>query len=323
MRIALIGAVRSTEATLVRLLAHGMDVVAVFGYRAPDVSRVSGYVDLEPVARSAGVEFWPFRSINEPSTVDRIRACDADVLFVVGLSQLVGRDVLSCARRGAVGYHPTALPEGRGRAPIAWLVLERRAGASTFFELTLSADDGAVFVQEPFSVDEEDDATRVEAKVLQSLEVALDRWLPQLKKGEWRSEPQREDAATYFGRRSPEDGVIDWRASADDIDRLVKASSRPHPGAFTYRAQEKVLVWRSRVERSLRIRGVRGRILSVSPDGAALVQAGDGLIWLLEYGNAGSGSMAPLRVGEKLGYDTDIELHEIMCRLRKLEEKGH
>lgn len=320
MRIVLIGAVRSSEVALRRLLAHGVEVAGVFGYRAPDVSQVSGYVDLEPLARSAGVPFYPFRSVNAPEIVAAVRSLSADVLFVVGLSQLVGAELLRSARLGGVGYHPTALPHGRGRAPIAWLVLEQRDGASTLFELTEGTDAGGIFVQEPFAVAEDDDASAVESKVLSSLERALDKWLPRLKNGEWNPVAQDEQHATYYGKRAPEDGLIDWRSSAREIDRLVKASTRPHPGAFTYRKDERLIVWRSKVETNLPIRGVRGRVLAVNGV-EALVQAGEGLLWLLEYEGA-DGHLEPLRVGEKLGYDTEIALNALMRRLAKLEEKS-
>jgi methionyl-tRNA formyltransferase len=318
MRIVLIGAVRSTEATLERLIAHGMNVVGVFGYRAPDVSSVSGYADLEPAARAVGIPFHGFRSVNDAKVIDAVRALDADLLFVVGLSQLVGAPLMQCARNGAVGYHPTALPEGRGRAPIAWMVLERRAGASTFFQLTTGADEGCILVQRGFEVSEDDDAGAVERKVLATLREALDAWLPRLKAGEWRPVPQQDALATHYGRRTPEDGLIDWHTPALAIDRLVKASSRPHPGAFTYRAGEKLLVWRSRRERGLRVRGVTGRILRLADDGAALVQTGRGLLWLLECETAAD-ARPVLKVGEKLGFDVQIELHAMLGRLARLE----
>jgi methionyl-tRNA formyltransferase len=321
MRIVLIGAVRSSEATLKRLIAHGMRPVAVFGYRPADASVVSGYVDLEPAARGAGIPFHSFRLANDPTTVEAVRGYAPDVLFAVGLSQLIGPQLMSAAVRGSVGYHPTALPEGRGRAPIAWLVLERRSGASTFFELTAEADAGGIFVQEPFVVDELDDAASVEAKVLRSLESALDRWLPRLKQAEWLPQPQHHAVATYYGKRAPEDGLLRWSEPAETLDRLIKASTRPHPGAFTFRERDKLLVWRSKLERDLRFRGVPGRVLLTENSGAALVQTGNGLLWLIEY-EAIAGKSAPLRVGERLGLDPETEIHSLLGRLARLEERS-
>jgi methionyl-tRNA formyltransferase len=38
---------------------------------------------------------------------------------------------------------------------------------------------------------------------------------------------------SYFGRRTPEDGRIDWRGGARAIHDLVRAVAPPFPGAFT------------------------------------------------------------------------------------------
>jgi methionyl-tRNA formyltransferase len=40
-------------------------------------------------------------------------------------------------------------------------------------------------------------------------------------------------AGSYFGRRRPEDGRIDWRCGARAIHDLVRAVAPPFPGAFT------------------------------------------------------------------------------------------
>lgn len=319
MRIVLIGAVHSTEATLERLVTHGMQLVAVFGYEPADATNVSGYVNLGPAARAANVPFHRFRSVNEPAVVAAVQSYAPDVLFVVGLSQLVGTELMSVARRGAVGYHPTALPEGRGRAPIAWLVLDRRSGASTFFELTPGADEGGIFVQEHFNVDEADDASSVESKVLDSLRRALDRWLPQLKRSEWNPVPQAHERATYYGRRAPEDGLLRWHDPAAALDRLIKASTRPHPGAFTFRGGKRLIVWRSSLAGGREMRGVTGRVLEIDQSGQVLVQTGSGLLWLVEFEIAEGQS--PLRVGEKLGYEPEVEIHSLLDRLSKIEER--
>jgi methionyl-tRNA formyltransferase len=57
--------------------------------------------------------------------------------------------------------------------------------------------------------------------------------------------PQDGKAATFYARRAPLDGCIDWSNTAKDIDRLIKASTSPHPGAFSFYGNNKVLVWKS------------------------------------------------------------------------------
>ncbi len=71
----------------------------------------------------------------------------------------------------------------------------------------------------------------------------LDVCLPAIKDGSATRTPQNHQEATYFGGRTAEDGAIDWSQSATAIHNLVRAVSRPYPGAFTYAGQRKLLIW--------------------------------------------------------------------------------
>jgi len=47
--------------------------------------------------------------------------------------------------------------------------------------------------------------------------------------------------------RSPRNGEIDWNQSAIDIDRLVRATSKPFDGAYTFIGLEKMIVWKAHI----------------------------------------------------------------------------
>jgi methionyl-tRNA formyltransferase len=47
--------------------------------------------------------------------------------------------------------------------------------------------------------------------------------------------------------RMPEDAYIEWSRPAEDVARLVRASSEPFDGAYTYLDGEKLIVWRAYV----------------------------------------------------------------------------
>jgi methionyl-tRNA formyltransferase len=157
--------------------------------------------------------------------------------------------------------------------------------------------------------------------VLLALEKALDEWLPSMLAGNWYGLPQDERRATWYGRRTPEDGRIDWPANADLILRLIRAATKPHPGAFTYRGSERLVVWQARQENDRRYKGVAGRVLSVTPEGHALVQTGTAPLWLTEY-EIDDGTPCALKVGEKLGYDAEIEIHKLWKEITRLKNGG-
>ncbi|MEZ7206967.1 methionyl-tRNA formyltransferase [Pseudoalteromonas sp. DY56-GL79] len=313
MKVVLIGGVNSSAITLDKLREHKLDIVRVFGFEPINTELVSGYRNLGSICSSNNISYTPFKKINDH--VDEIAALDFDILMVVGLSQLVSQCIMDAPKVGAIGFHPTALPKGRGRAPIAWLVEEQTDGAATFFVLEEEADAGAVFAQEVFSVEQSDTAQTVEMKLLEAMKKALDTLLPQLKNGEWTPIPQDDSQATEYGIRKPEDGLISWQSKAHQIDRLVKAAAKPHPGAFTFFERCKVPVLSSRLEKSVKIKGVTGRILKKHA-GELLIQAGQGLIWIVTKDSIYN----QLRVGHMLGYQTELEIYELKKELEELKK---
>lgn len=313
IKVGLIGGVGSSAITLRKLCEYDVEVVEVFGYRPKNTEFVSSYQDLESICVENSISFTPFIKINDHA--EKIQSLNLDFLLVVGLSQLVSEAIIEAPKLGAIGFHPTKLPQGRGRAPVAWLVNEIGEGAATFFMLEEVADAGAIVAQESFEVVSEDDAKNVESKLYDAMASALDSLLPQLVKGELTPVIQDDSLATEFGIRKPDDGLIDWSYSAYEIDRLIKAASDPHPGAFTYSEMKRIEVKASRPEKELKIKGIQGRILKINKN-EALVQTGDGLIWI----SIGSEDLSKLRIGSLLGYKVDLEIYELKTQIAELKE---
>jgi methionyl-tRNA formyltransferase len=130
--------------------------------------------------------------------------------------------------------HGSLLPFYRGRAPVNWAVLhgERHTGATLHY-LADKPDAGDIVAQQRVPILPDDTAREVFDKVTVAAEICLDAALPGLFAG---TAPRiRNDIArgSYFGRRTPEDGRIDWRKPAVDIHNLVRAVAPPYPGAHT------------------------------------------------------------------------------------------
>ncbi len=316
MKIIVIGGVNSTAIVLKKLRQHGFTDVHVFGFVPKDSSNVSGWTDLSKPALDAGYSFTPF--VRLVDCIDAIKQTEPDWLLAVGLSQIIPNEILSLPKKGSVGFHPTALPIGRGRAPIAWLILEQQNGAATFFQLTDSVDDGAILIQEPFAIAADDDAGEVEKKLLEAEATALDKLLPDLLSGRVQAVEQDHSKATYFGKRSPDDGLIDWCQPANRILRLVQASAPPHPGAYTFHDEVRLTILKAEIAKLHNEKGVTGRILKLANDGEFLVQCGDEHLrvtsWLADK------DWRP-RVGVRLGYYVELEIFNLRQKLKDMEQR--
>lgn len=316
MRAIVVGGVRSTAIVLDALLRHDFDVAGVLGYEPRAGAVVSSWSDLEAQASAAQVAYQPFRSVNSAESVAFIAARAPDVIFAVGLSQLVSPQVLDIPRLGTIGFHPTRLPMGRGRAPMAWLVETGTAGAASFFEVTPGVDEGRIFVQEPFAVYDDDHAEDAYRRLHTAMRRALDRWLPELREGGWDPTPQPDHGVSIWGKRTPSDGLIDWSKPAREVDALIRAAAAPHPGAYTFVGDVKVYVPRSRGTYPGETLAFPGSVLGSEADGSFLVQAGDRALRVELICDA----PGLVRVGTRLGYAVEHEVHALRKRVANLEQ---
>lgn len=314
-KVLVIGAVTSTAQIIRKLAEYNLDIVGVLGHEPKDKSKVSGWVDLSALSLSRNVDYKGFTKINDQENLLWATEKKPDIIFAVGFSQLLQEEWFSVSKLGCIGFHPTKLPLGRGRAPLAWITFEKSYGSATFFLMGKGADDGPIFSQSIFKVEEDDDAGVVEKKIITNIDLALDQWLPELKKGFWNPVPQCEHMASYYGIRKEEDGLINWNDNAEYINRLVKATSRPHPGAYTYYKDEKLFIWSCRIEKEIQFKGVISRVLLKNDNGEFLIQTGDGLLWIEEYSYKNDSSIS-VHVGDKFGYNIEDEIYKIKTILK-------
>jgi methionyl-tRNA formyltransferase len=184
---------------------------------------------------------------NQPAVVRTLSQLRPDFLFSFYYRRLLDESILRTARQAALNMHGSLLPRYRGRAPVNWAVLngEPETGA-TLHHMVARADAGDIVDQLAVPILEDDDARAVMAKVTTAAETILKRSLPALAAGTAPRRAQNLAEGEYCGRRSWEDGRIDWGASAERVHNLVRALAPPYPGAFTDVRGERLFVHRTR-----------------------------------------------------------------------------
>lgn len=308
-RIAIAGSVNSSKTVLKKLIEHQMNVVRVYGLSPQLKPKVSGYQDLKPIAEKANYPFQYFEKINDNKIIVDVKEAEVDIFFVVGLSQLISQELIDNVKYACIGYHPTKLPKGRGRAALAWITLGEVEPAATFFEINNSVDAGDIFVCKTVIVNGDEYTQDVIEKLLVAIEIAMDEFLPQMKSGKITKTKQDNSHSTYLGIRRPNDGYIDWKDDATSIHRLIRAVSRPLPGAFTYFLDKRIHIWRANYFMEYQIRGVIGRVLKVD-ENSFVVQTGKGVIEVTDFSASDQEVYKP-KVGDKLGLDPVELLRQI------------
>lgn len=216
----------------------------------PDESarKKSGRIYPDEFCARHGIPLVKIRDINDSAARVAIKEHSLDWLFIIGWSQIAGTELLGAPRRGALGMHPTLLPEGRGRAAIPWAILKglSRTGV-TLFQLSESVDAGPILAQIEVPISGDETATSLYHRMNEAHRALIRLAWPLLIGDRVSPRPQDESRATYWSGRKPEDGRILPGMSVAEVERLVRAVTHPYPGAFIEEGGAVVRIWRGAV----------------------------------------------------------------------------
>jgi methionyl-tRNA formyltransferase len=215
------------------LLAQGVEIPLLFTH-ADDPGEAQWFGSVQALAEAHNLRVETPATPNTPEWVAEGRAANPDFLFSFYYRYMLSSTWLQVPRRGALNMHGSLLPKYRGRAPVHWAILngEPVTGASLHY-MVEKPDAGALVDQQSVPILENDTALDVSFKVAAAAEEVLRRSLPKLIAGNAPAHALDLAGGSYFGRRRPEDGRIDWRCTARAVHDLVRAVAPPFPGAFT------------------------------------------------------------------------------------------
>ncbi|EIB96382.1 bifunctional UDP-4-amino-4-deoxy-L-arabinose formyltransferase/UDP-glucuronic acid oxidase ArnA (plasmid) [Pantoea anthophila] len=229
------------------LLKAGYEITAIFTHN--DVATENPFFgSVARLAAEHGIPVYAPDEANHPIWLDRIRSMAPEMIFSFYYRHLLSDEILQCAQKGAFNLHGSLLPKYRGRAPLNWALVngERETGV-TLHRMVKRADAGHILAQQAVAIDDHDNALTLHRKLISVAEQLLGDVLPRLRQGEVSEWPQDESQATRVGRRTAEDGRIDWNQPAQTIHNLVRAVTDPWPGAFAFAGSVRFIVWKSRV----------------------------------------------------------------------------
>ncbi len=215
------------------LLSQGVEISLLFTH-ADDPGESQWFGSVRKLAAEHGIRVETPDDVNTPEWVAEGRRANPDFLFSFYYRYMLKAAWLEVPRCGALNMHGSLLPKYRGRAPVHWAIIhgEPITGASLHYMLE-KPDAGALVDQESVAILENDTALDVSFKVAEAAQQVLRRSLSKLIAGTAAARPLDLAAGSYFGRRRPEDGRIDWRQGARAVHNLVRAVAPPFPGAFT------------------------------------------------------------------------------------------
>ena len=209
-----------------------------------------------------------------------------DVLVVVAYGLILPQAALDLPRLGCLNIHGSLLPRWRGAAPIQRAILAGDAETGvTIMQLDAGLDTGPMLLERRQPIGLHDTAGDLHDSLSELGALALIEALEGLAAGTLRSRAQPEAGVTHAAKIEKAEALLDWTASATQLDRQVRAFN-PWPIAETRFGNETLRVIRARVAEPLGVHGEPGTLLGLAVDGLR-VACGEGVLAIRELQRAG------------------------------------
>jgi len=206
-----------------------------------------------------------------------------DVIFSINYIFIVEKDIINHPKKLAVNFHGSLLPKYRGRTPHVWAIIndEKETGISAHL-ITDECDAGDLLFQERISISSDMTGANLLSKFNKRYPVIISKVAKMIESGTINLIKQDSSKATWFGKRTPSDGMINWNWQKEQIRNWVRAQANPYPGAFSYYKHQKVTI--HKVEYSdygFHQEDENGKILDISR--GIIVKSPNGAIRILDY----------------------------------------
>jgi methionyl-tRNA formyltransferase len=200
---------------------------------------------------------------------------------VAAYGLLLPAAVLGIPSRGCLNIHASLLPRWRGAAPIQRAILAGDAETGVcIMQMAEGLDTGPVLLESRIRIDPEETSGGLTDRLADLGSTAIVAALAGLDRLEPR--PQDEALKTYAKKIVKSESRLDWRRSAADIHRAVRAFN-PAPGAETRLTGVVLKVWSAKLAQGS---GQPGEILKCD-EGRLIVAAGSGAIELMQVQKPG------------------------------------
>lgn len=196
-----------------------------------------------------GLPVYRIDDINVMKTKVLLKNLRSDLIIMAGWRQIINKEILETPRLGFIGFHPTLLPYGRGHAPIINTILDgKEISGVTLFHISEELDAGDIIGQSKFLIFPNDHALEVYNTIVYNAKKLLEGYLPLIANGRSPRRKQDESKAIYYPKRTIKDNAITLQETPEEIDRKIRAFSKPYLGAYFDWKGRKLRIWRCELE---------------------------------------------------------------------------
>ncbi|NHB59570.1 methionyl-tRNA formyltransferase [Acinetobacter sp. 194] len=286
MKIIFAGTPEFAASALAALLNTEHEIVAV--YTQPDRKAGRGQKLTASAVKQLALEhnlpvYQPlhFKSSTQEGLAaqQELAALNADVMVVAAYGLILPQVILDTPKYGCLNIHGSLLPRWRGAAPIQRAIAtgDQETGV-TIMKMAAGLDTGDMMLKTLCPIEATDTSATLHDKLAQQGADALVQVLETeetLKHYLENREVQDEALTVYAHKLSKAEAQIDWKQTAIDIDRNIRAFN-PWPVAFTSLDESNNLrVWNSSLSTQTSNTAQAGEVIALDKQGVHVL-CGDG-----------------------------------------------
>lgn len=166
-----------------------------------------------------------------------------DVIFSINYLFIVEDDIITHPSKYAINFHGSLLPRYRGRTPHVWAIInnEKETGITAHL-ITEGCDEGDIVYQEKVTIEPESTGAHILNIFNSCYPKIIKKVADMIESNNIVPVQQDNNKASWFGKRTPEDGHICWNWQKERIHNWVRALAKPYPGAFSFRGNDKIII---------------------------------------------------------------------------------
>ena len=161
------------------------------------------------------------------------------------------------------------------------------------FMLTPGVDDGDIIHHETFDINEWDTCKTIYYKTSIVMKQSLIKFIPNILSNNFPRIAQSGEPS-FYPKRTPDDGLINWSKSLTQIHNFVKALTKPYPGAFSFLGKQKIMIWEAQpFDTKISFPNSRdGEVVEKFSSGDLVIKCTNGLLLVTNYeGNVERGDV--------------------------------
>jgi len=251
------------------------------GNRADLVVTIFNKSPVKEIAEKYGIPVFQSEGIENAKL--EIEKYKPELVVVAGLYRIILKDILDIPKYGCLNIHPSLLPRWRGPSPIQYTILngDRETGISIVKVLDERTDQGQILAQRKIKLEGNETAKNLQERLANLGTRLLLETIPKWQKGLIKPQLQDETKVTFSKILTRADGIINWRETAEELERKIRAFNF-WPGSYA--------TWQKGSE-FLKIEILKARVLkavggpaypigktSVVPQNEICIQCGPGFL---------------------------------------------